>query len=277
MKRTSMLIVAMLTIAPSVTKGILYSGSLRYRTRYSPYAFSYKHPSGLISGELGYSPYAFGHKSSGLVPYWVRYSPYAFSNKHPSGLISDHWSAYAYYDRGFYSPSVVSYRHSALVDCNTHRSAHVVSANHPTANQMNQIYEEKLAARRERIEKLKRDSREINMASQEDGKDVICRYLESRNINFTTRRVLKINDKTVSADFVFSDRNIIIKYWNSEEIKSLAYQQGYKRGYYEKYLQGWKDLCEEYAKAGWTIHEIESANEQEMLAKLDLYTKPNAG
>ena len=271
--------VAMLTIAPSVTKGYFYnSGSLRYRTRYSPYAFSYKYPSGLVSGELGYSPYAFGRKSSGLVPYWVRYSPYAFSYKHPSGLISDHWSAYSYCDRGFYSPSAFSYKQSALVDCNTHRSSSALSQKHSNLSyEMASSHEERVEARRERTRQLKRDRTEASMTREDDGKEIICRYLKSKNIDFTTKRLLKINNKTISADFVLGGGNTIIKYWNSEEIESLAHQQGYKRGYYEKYLQGWKDLCEEYTKAGWTIHEIESANEQEMLAKLELCTGPNAG
>ncbi len=62
MRRTLLLIVVILILAPGAIKA-------RHRGfHYSPYAFSHKHP-------------------SGLVPNYVRYCPYAFSHKHPSGLI----------------------------------------------------------------------------------------------------------------------------------------------------------------------------------------------
>ena len=112
MKRISLFAIVMLTIVPGLTKAHFYnSTSVRYRTRWSPYAFSHK-SSGLISGHYGYSPYAFNHKSNGLIRRDVRYSPYAFTHK-TSGLIRDNVG---------YSPYAFNYKHSGLVDNTDYRS-----------------------------------------------------------------------------------------------------------------------------------------------------------
>lgn len=51
---------------------------------------------GIGRGHVRYSPYAFSYNyPSGLVPDYVRYHPYAFSYNHPSGLI-DMYSGYPY-------------------------------------------------------------------------------------------------------------------------------------------------------------------------------------
>ena len=258
MKRISMLAIAILTIVPSVTKGYYYFGyvsSIRYRTRWSPYVH------GLISGDVHYSPYAYKYGHSGLVSDDVRYSPYAFSYKHPSGLISDH---------GSYSPRhVLYYINSGLVDCDARRSSYAFRHNPSNpSDKMKQSYEKRLRARRTIIEKSKRDRRKINMTRQKGREEIICGYLKSKNIDFKTNRFLKIDDKTVSVDFLLKDKNIIIKYWNPEEIQSLAQQPEYKRLFYEKYKESSSSFCEEYKKAGGKVYQIESANEREILARL---------
>lgn len=266
MKRISMLAIAMLTIVPSVTKGYYcsYVSSIRYRTRWSPYVH------GLISGDVHYSPYAYKYGHSGLVSDDVRYSPYAFSYKHSSGLISDH---------GSYSPHhVLYYIHSGLVDCDAHRSSYAFRHNplNPPGR-MKKTHNEKLKARRAIVEKSKRDRRKINMTRQKGREEIICRYLKSKNIDFKTNRFLKIDNKTVSVDFLLEDKNIIIKYWNPEEIQSLAQQPEYKRLFYEKYKESSSSFCEEYKKAGGKVYQIESANEREILARLMLCHKLNDG
>jgi len=266
MKRISMLAIAMLTIVPSVTKGYFYSygSSVRYRTRWSPYVH------GLISGDLHYSPYAYKYGHSGLVSDSVRYNPYALSYKHPSGLISDH---------GSYSPRhVLYYIHSGLVDCDAHRSSYAFSHNPSNpSGRMKQSYEKRLRARRAIVEKTKQDRRRINVMRVKDGNEIICGYLRSKNIDFKTNRFLKIDNKTVSVDFLLEDKNIIIKYWNPEEIQSLAQQPEYKRNFYEKYKESSSSFCEEYKKAGGEVYQIESANAREILARLMLCHKLNDG
>lgn len=266
MKRISMLAIAMLTIVPSVTKGYFYSygSSIRYRTRWSPYVH------GLISGDVHYSPYAFKYGHSGLVSNDVRYSPYAFSYKHPSGLISDH---------GSYSPRhVLYYIHSGLVDCDAHRLPHAFSHNPSNpSDKMKQSYEKRLRARRAIVEKAKQNRRRINVMRAKDKSEIICGYLRSKNIDFKTNRFLKIDNKTVSVDFLLKDKNIIIKYWNPEEIQSLAQQPEYKRLFYEKYKERSSSFCEEYKKAGGKVYQIESANAREILARLMLCHELNDG
>lgn len=258
MKRISLLIMVILTVVPSVTKGYYYHNSsyLRYRVRWSPYAF------GLVSGDLRYSPYAYKYGHSGLVPYWVRYSPYAFSHKHPSGLISDYSSSI------YYSPRQYSYKDSGRV-------AYNCSDNRYNVTQTQESYKERLEARKQRITGLRQARKQINKTIQTDGMEIISRYLKNNNIDFRTNRILKIDNKTISVDFLLEDNNIIIKYWNPEEILFLQQQQEYKRNYYEKYLKEWKDFCQEYMKAGGKIHQIISAKEQEILAKLMLCDKLN--
>ncbi len=223
MKRISLLTIVMLTVASGVAKANIYSySSLRNRTRWSPYAFSHKR-SGLVSGYLRYSPYAFSHKNpSGLVDRDFRYSPYAFSHKH-SGLIHENTG---------YSPYAFSYKHPGLVADTGYRDSYrtcfapvmvvhsvhnrpcAVSRKHSeSSDQMKNSYEEKLIARRERIKKLRDSRKQINMAKAKDGKEIICRYLNSRNIDdFEMTGILRINGKTVNINFLLRDKNIMITY-----------------------------------------------------------------
>lgn len=269
MKRISVLTIVMLTLAASISKARsrYYGVPFRFRTRYSPYAFSHKYPSGLIDGELQYSPYAFSREyPSGLIPYWFRYSPYAFNHKHPSGLISDYW-AYYYWPYGYY-PYAYRYRYLGPADCNPHSYSTSGYKHANSSNRARNSYEEKLRARRYRT----------NMAREPGGKEIIYNYLKSKNINdFEVDRIFSVNNKTVSVNFVFRDKNLIIKYWNPEQIRSLLQQPGYKRNFYEKYEQNWRDFSQKYKQAGGKIYQIEAATEKEILSKLSLCPELSAG
>ena len=291
MKRISLFAIVILTIAPGVTKAYIYDygyGSFRYRTRWSPYAFSHKR-SGLVSGYLRYSPYAFSHKNpSGLVDRDFRYSPYAFSHKNPSGLI---------HENAGYSPYAFSYKHSGLVADTGYRACYrtccapvmvvhsvhnwpcAVSRKHSeSSDETKNSYEEKLIARRERIKQLRDSRKQINMAKENDGKEIIYRYLKSRNIDdFETKGLLKINNKTVNVNFLLRDKNIIITYWDLDEVQSLLQQPGYKRNYYERHEQQWKNLCTKYIQTGGKVYLITSADAKEILAKLMLCPELNDG
>jgi hypothetical protein len=291
MKRISLFAIVILTIAPGVTKAYIYDygyGSFRYRTHWSPYAFSHKR-SGLVSGDLRYSPYAFSHKNpSGLVDRDFHYSPYAFSHKNPSGLI---------HENAGYSPYAFSYKHPGLVADAGYRACYrtccapvmvvhsvhnwpcTVSCKHSeSSDQTKNSYEEKLMARRERIKKARDSRKQINMAKKNDGKEIIYRYLKSRNINdFEITGILKINNKTVNVNFLLRDKNIIITYWDLDEVQSLLQQTGYKRNYYERHEQQWKNLCTKYIQTGGKVYPITSADAKEILAKLMLCPELNDG
>lgn len=262
MKRISMLIIVLIVV-PRVTTAYNYS-PIRYRTRWSPYAF------GLVSGNIHYSPYAFSYNHSGLVPANLRYSPYAFSYGY-SGLVADPY----YYD-GDYPPYIIHQNIYRPVDvvarlpyCGAPRFSYAFSGDSSARlEQIKDSYEKKLKAYRATIEKLKQDRIKTNTIRQKDGKEIICAYLKSKNIDFSTNRLLNIDNKTVSVDFLLKDKNIIIKYWNPEETKSLAQQPEYKRNFYEGYKESSLTFCEEYKKSGGKVYQIQSANEKEILTAL---------
>lgn len=272
MKRISVTII-LLALLPSVTNAYYYSRvSLRYRTRYSPYSFSYKYPSGLISGDLGYSPYAFSYRHSGLIDHWVRYSPYAFSHKYPSGLISDYWSGPYYLNYAF------SYGQFGAVDCDTRSGEHVTSDEPADLlyYQMRRQYEENLKARDARLSRLSSDRQEVNATTESNGGEIIRQYLTSKNLDFQMNRVLRIGNRMVSADFLLRDKNILIKYWNPQDVEFVAQSSDYKRNTYERYKQMCSTFGEQFRQKGGKIYQIESANAQEILEILRQYDELNA-
>jgi hypothetical protein len=287
MKRISMLAIVMLTIIPGLTKANFYdSTSVRYRTRWSPYAFSHK-TSGLISGYYGYSPYAFNHESTGLIRREFRYSPYAFSFKNPSGLIHD--------DIG-YSPYAFDYKHSGLIENNYYRGrysycrppviiVHTVdtsscarSKTSSSSEQTNNSYAKSPISRRERIQMQMDAKKQTKTAKEKDGKDIICSYLKSRNIDdFKMTGILKIEGRVINVSFLLKDKNLMITYWDLDEVESLVQQPGYHRDYLEKHEKQWKNLCNQYTQAGGKIYPIASTDENEILAQLTLCSELNDG
>ncbi|MDT8302037.1 MAG: hypothetical protein RQ760_11180 [Sedimentisphaerales bacterium] len=286
MKRISLFAIVMLTIVPGLTKAHFYnSTSVRYRTRWSPYAFTNK-TSGLISGNYEYSPYAFTNKSNGLIRRDVRYSPYAFTHK-TSGLIRD--------DVG-YSPYAFHYKHSGLVVNNEYRGSysycrppvvivHTVD-NSPcsrsyspgSSGKTDITYQQLPTTRRERLLAQRNSKKQIKTAKEQDSKDIICRYLKSRNIDdFKTTGMLSIEGRVVNVNFQLKDKNIMITYWDLDEVQSLLQQDGYHRTYLERHEKQWQNLCNEYTQAGGKIFPITSADEKEILAKLTLCSELNGG
>jgi hypothetical protein len=284
MKRISLFAIVMLMIVPGLTKARYYnSTSVRYRTRWSPYAFSNK-TSGLISGNYEYSPYALTRKSNGLIRRDVRYSPYAFTHK-TSGLIRD--------DVG-YSPYAFNYNHSGLIDTTNYRSRYricrppvVIAVDNAScsrryssrsSDKTNITYQQLPTSRRERLQAQMDSKKQTKTAKQQDSKDIICRYLKSRNIDgFKMTGMLSIEGRVVNVNFQLKDKNIMITYWDLDEVQSLIQQPGYRRTYLERHERQWKNLCSEYTQAGGKIYPITSADEKEILAKLTLCSELNGG
>ena len=288
MKRISLLTIAVLAVVPSVTNAYYYGssryGSFRYRTRYSPYAFSYKHPSGLIPGGLRYSPYTSGlvpyglrysPYASGLIPYGVRYSPYAFSHGH-SGLICD-YSAYGF----SYAPYIVvgrTCRAPTVVDCEVPKCRQAVSYGcSGSAGDMRSYQQAKLRARKERVRKLREAREQIKAVRENDGKEIVYNYLKSRDVDFRMNRLLKIENKTLSVDFLLRDKNTIIRYWNPDEMQQIGQQAGYRKSICDKYQGKWRDISQEFVANGGKIYEIESADKKEILSKLDFCSQLHDG
>lgn len=242
--------------------GYGYSSS-RYRVRWS----MYKH--GLVSGDLYYSPYAFGQGQSGLVYGETRYSPYAFGNGH-SGLVVDGGGTYY----SAYSPAYYYPRHRQVAPiCNVR----VSSAGRAHANQVRtrKSCAEAIEARMARRTELAKARQQKLAIRANCGKEIIARYLKSRNIDFKVARTLNMEGRIVSVDFLLNDGNTIVKYWNRKEIESLEQSQGRKRKFYDKYVESWNSVCAEHLKAGGRIHQIISSDAGEILAKLPMYPDLN--
>ena len=255
MKRISILTMVLLVVGPSVAKARHY-GLARYRTRWSI------HTQSLISGDVRYSPYAFKYGHSGLVPGDVRYSPYAFSHKN-SGLVTDGW----YGPYGYpYTPVGLSCPAADAADCDTYGSC---GDSAPDEAQV--TYAQKVRARKRRVAQLEQSRRQANATVQADAKQIISDYLKGRNIDFRTNRVLCIDGKTISVDFLLKDRNIIIKYWDPAETLAVEQKAEYKRISYERYLASWKDFAGEYQESGGKIFQIISCEPDEILARLTDY------
>jgi len=62
-----------------------------------------------------------------------------------------------------------------------------------------------------------------------------------------------------------------------DEVQSLLQQPGYRRNYYERHEQQWKNLCTKYIDTGGKVYPITSADAKEILAKLTLCPELNDG
>ena len=234
----------MLMLAPNISKALGYGygySSLRYRVRWSPYAFRHGR-SGLISGYFGYSPYAFSHKNpSGLVYDYdyddVRYSPYAFSYKNPSGLVTD-------YD---YSSNVTYVRNWEF--------SRVLVQPAQSFEDMKKAYQEKMRLRKAEIKHCIESRKAVNLARENDGWLIIFNYLKSENIDFKIRNRLSIQNKTLCCEFLLRDGHLI-KYRNPEAIEQAKTNPRYNE-FYEKYQQDWTEFCKEYTGR---IYEIKFAS-----------------
>jgi len=278
MKRISVFAIAIMAILPGLTKASVYHYDTRYRVRWSPYTH------GLVWGHLRYSPYAYQRGSSGLVyhrlkysPYAkqygntglvhdnMRYSPYAFGLK-SSGLIANPWGqSYDYHCLQTYQntrPCVVVHHSTSQASCPS------AGRNTSAYNRAKNNSRTRLAARKAKAEQLKRRRDQIRTAKEYGGKDIISGYLKLKNIDFRINRILSIENNLISVDFILTDRNIIIKYWNPEKILALQKQQNPRIRSYESYLESYKDFCSEYLDSGGQIYQIITADNTEVLAKL---------
>jgi len=173
-------------------------------------------------------PYYSFH-AGGLVPHDVFYSLYAFSCENPSGLISAY--GFNYRSRPSYQDPVKPEKEKSF-------------------EEMRRDYEEYLQMRQQRLEKLKQ-----SRTGEEGGKDIICRHLQGRNIEFRLRNGLYIRDRLVACEFLLKNGDII-KYWNTAAIAEMTQHPRYAQ-VYQKYIDNWLVFKQEYK--GGKVYEIEIA------------------
>jgi hypothetical protein len=264
MKRISILAAVIVMAAGSVTEGHFgywYDDAFNYQVHWSIYTQS------LVPGDVYYSPYAYNYGRSGLVPYWVRYSPYAFSYDHPSGLVNDYATSPSSTKFIYYSPGYGSYAYPGWpVDYSVAPAE--CSQSVSISESASARYAKKIEARRQRIRQLTETRMQARTNGSSDRSRIIASYLASRNIKFRTNRLLQIEGKTISADFLLSGSRTLIKYWDPVEISALGQQPEYRKRAYENYVESWKGYCRAYQRTGGKIYQIVSADSDEILAKL---------
>jgi len=264
MKRISILAAVILMVAISLTEGHSYywgGSTFDYGVRWSIYTQS------LVSGDVHYSPYAYQYDHSGLVPYGVRYSPYAFSYEHPSGLVNDYASSPSSTKYIYYLPNDGSCRDSGWA---VQYGVAVADRSQLTSRpeRTGVRYAQKAETRRQKAGQLAELRKQERATRETGGSRIIAAYLAGRNIEFRMDRILQIEGKTISADFLLPGSNVLIKYWNPVEISALGQQPEHRKRAYENYLESWKGFCGEYQQAGGKIYQIVSADSDEILAKL---------
>jgi len=235
--------------------GFGYSSS-RDRTRWSIYAH------GLVSGVVYYSPYATG--PTGLVEGYLRYSPYAFGHDH-SGLVYDDGGGYGY----GYSPVYHNVIHHYVpTDQNCKLSGSSESDGSGYQSRAPKRRRETLEERKARRAALAKARQKTEAIRANDGKVIITEYLRENDIPFRTTRILSIEGRTVSVDFLLNAGKTIIKFWDPAEIPSEGRLQQRKRKFFDRYVESWKVARDEHLQDGGSIHQIISSDREEILAKL---------
>jgi len=243
MKRIS-LCVALLALTPGITEAYGY-GSYYEGVHYSPYALSYYH-SGLVGGGVYHSPYAVSYGGAGLVYGCVQYTPYAF-NYYNSGLVANYGVYPGYSDYAFPVFRAFHRRPSPAV----HRAPPVVRRHAQDAP---------------------------CTAPPRDGMNIIRQHLQAKGLaSVNIDRILRVDNQLVSVDVLVKDRNLLIKYWNPQEVERLNATESFQQKAYAKYKQDWERFAEQYKQTGGEIYYVNASEPQTIVAALDSCSKLGPG
>jgi len=260
MKRISIFALVLLLVATGITSGRgYYHGSWYPRVRWS------MHAHGLVPNYLRYSPYAHKYNHSGLVPYWVRYSPYAHTYNHRSGLVND----YAFCMNSiYYDPDNGVYKGASETNSNCSHTVKDTVSKVADTKQTRENQIAKIKACREEVRQLAQSRKLKRLTNENKGKETIIAYLKDNHIDFRMNRLLSMEGKVLSADFIIGDGRKVISFWNPVEIQALGQQAEHRMLTYQNYVNSWKDFCVDYQQAGGEIFQIVSADREEILAQL---------
>ncbi len=108
--------------------------------------------------------------------------------------------------------------------------------------------------------------------------DVIRQHLRGRGFAVVSiDRILRVDNQLISVDVLIKDRNLLIKYWNSEELERLSTKEAFKQRVYAKYKQDWERFAEQYRQAGGEIYTVNASEPQTIVAALESCPKLGPG
>ena len=225
-----------------------------------------------------YSPYAFSYYNSGLVPGYVTYSPYAFSYSHPSGLIDECTQ---------YTPYALSYNSSGLVPdygiCPGYSCAFTFPVFGPHGFCPRPLHRTASVVRGHVQAPPKREPPHPGTHARPspghcDALTVIRQHLRAKGFaSACVDRILRVDNQLVSVDFLVPDRNLLIKYWNPQELEQLGTKKTYQQTVCANYRQDWDRYSRHYKEAGGEIYTISASEPAVIVAALDACTKLSPG
>lgn len=194
-----------------------------------------------------YSPYALSYYHSGLVGGDVQYTPYAL-NYYNSGLVPG-YGIYPGYCDTFAFP-IRGFNHAFRVPAIHHASP--VVRRHAQASP--------------------------RPAPKQDGLNIIRQHLGNKGFaSPCIDRILRVDNQLVSVDFLVPDRNVLIKYWNPQELERLGSKEDYKQKACAKYKEDWERYAQQYRQTGGEIYTISASEPESIVAALDSCTKLSPG
>ena len=195
-----------------------------------------------------YSPYALSYHSSGLIPCDFEYTPYALSYQN-SGLVYGYGICY-YGDCDYGYAIAVGAPHGGVCGPAFHTPSH---ARH--------FAQAKPASTRP-------CGRPV--ACRSDPIATIRQHLQTRGFAAArVDRIFRVNNELVSADVLVKERNLVIKYWNPEEIQRLAAQGATNQKVYARYRQNWERFAQQYQQSGGEIFTVNASEPQTLVAALE--------
>ena len=228
----------LLAWTPAVSQAYCYS-SCYGGVHYSPYALSY-YSSGLVPCGVEYSPYALSYGQSGLIYECTQFTPYTFSY-YNSGLVPGYGICYpgSYWGYGYPAFRVRRGPAPHII----HRPAHPVR-------------------------------RCAQDTARPDGMDIIRQHLKARGFaSVNIDRILRVDNQLVSVDFLVKDRNLLIKYWNPQEMERVGTKETFKQKACAKYKESWERYAREYKQKGGAIYVVNASEPQTIVAALESCTR----
>jgi len=167
----------------------------------------------------------------------VRYSPYALSY-YSSGLVPGY---------GTYADSFSFLVHPGSVIVPRHVSPIV-----------------------RRVPLLRRAQGTLPPTASPNAMAVIRQHLQAQGLGAVTiDRILRVDNQLVSVDVLVRDRNLLIKYWNPEEVQRLQAKESSQQIAYARYKESWEQYAQRHRQAGGEIYYVNAAEPQAIVAALD--------